>query len=42
VHVVLRNERQVEVDDERQPRDVQPARRDVGGDEHAHAARLEV
>ena len=40
--VILRHERQIEIDDERQLRDVETARGDVGGDEYVDAARLEV
>ena len=40
VHVVLRHHRQVVVDHQRQLRDVEPARGDVGGDQHPHLARL--
>ncbi len=42
VDVVGRDERQVEVDDERQMHDVEPARGNVGRDQHGHASRLEV
>ena len=42
VHVVLGRMRHVEVDHLRQPLDVQPARGDVGGDQHRGLARLEV
>ena len=42
VHVVLGLLRHVVVDDVRDPGDVEPALRDVGGDEHAHLAVLEV
>src|SRR5262245_5459066 len=40
--VVLSDERQIEVDDQRQLRDVETARGNVGRDQHAYAARLEV
>ena len=42
VDVVLRHQRQVEVHDQRQLLDVEPARGHVGGDEHRHVAGLEV
>ena len=42
VHVVVGRVRQVEVDDVRQLLDVEAARRDVGRDQHADLARLEV
>ncbi len=42
VNVVLGHERQVVVDDQRQLRDVEAARRDVGGHQHVDAAGLEV
>jgi hypothetical protein len=42
VDVILGDERQVVVDDERQLRDVETARRDVGGDKDADPTRLEV
>lgn len=42
VNVVFGDERQVVVDDERQLRDVEATRRDVGGDQHVHTTRLEV
>ena len=38
MNVVLGHEREIVVDDERELRDVETARRDVGGDEHAYAA----
>jgi len=42
MHVVLRNQRQIEVDDQRQRDDVQSARRDIRGHEHSDATGLEI
>src|ERR1043166_8698961 len=42
VDIVLGHVRHVEVDDVRQPLDVEAARRDVGGDEHAQLVVLEA
>src|SRR5690606_3720031 len=42
VHVVLGDHRQVVVDHQRQVRDVEPARGDVGGDQDPRLARLEL
>ena len=42
VHVVLGVVGELEVDDHRQPLDVQAARRHVRGHQHAHLARLEL
>ena len=41
MHVILGDVRQVVVDDVRQRFDIEPARRDVGGDEHADLSLLE-
>src|SRR6187402_1637444 len=42
MHVVLGHQRQIEVHDQRETRDVQTARGNVGGYQHAHPAGLEV
>jgi hypothetical protein len=42
MHVILGHERQIEIDDQRQVRDVEAAGREVGGHQHANATGLEV